>query len=176
MQLANIELIYVMIVIAVGLGATLVMDLWSIFLKRAFDIPSPNYCFVGRWLRYMPEGIFRHSSIAASPQKPAECTVGWIAHYAIGVMFALALVLFASPRWLQEPTLLPAMILGLATVAFPFFVMQPSFGLGFASSKTPNPTQARLRSLMNHAVFGFGLYISALAINFVFTTPLQITG
>ena len=93
-------------------------------------------------------------------------------HYAIGVIFALSLVLLASPRWLQEPTLLPAMALGLAIVALPLFVplfvMQPSFGLGIAASKTPNPTQARLRSLMNHAVFGLGLYISALAISFVF--------
>ena len=164
----NIELIYVWFAIAEGLGATFVMDFWSIVLKRAFNIPLPNYCFVGRWLRYMPEGIFRHSSLAAAPQKPAECTVGWIAHYAIGVIFALSLVLLASPRWLQEPTLVPAMILGLATVAIPFLVMQPSFGLGIASSKTPNPTQARLRSLMNHAVFGLGLYISALAIGFLF--------
>ena len=164
----NIELIYVLIAIGVGFGATLVMDLWGIFLKHTFNIPSPNYCFVGRWLRYMPEGVFRHSSIAAAPQKPAECAVGWIAHYAIGVIFALALVLLASPQWLQEPTVLPAMILGLATVAIPFFVMQPSFGLGIAASKTPNPAQARLRSLMNHAVFGLGLYISALALSLVF--------
>ena len=164
----NIELIHVMLAIAVGLGATLVMDLWAIFLKRAFNTPSPDYCLVGRWLRYMPEGIFRHGSIAAAPQKPAECTVGWIAHYAIGVVYALSLVLLATPRWLQEPTLLPAMVLGLATVAIPFFVMQPSFGLGAAASKTPNPTQARLRSLMNHAVFGLGLYTSALAVGFVF--------
>jgi len=28
----------------------------------------------------------------------------------------------ASSQWLQEPTVLPAMILGLATVAIPFFV------------------------------------------------------
>ena len=164
----NIDLIHVLIAIAVGLGATLVMDFWGIFLKHTFNIPPPNYCFVGRWLRYMPEGIFRHSSIGAAPQKPAECAAGWIAHYAIGVIFALALVLLASPQWLQEPTVLPAMILGLATVAIPFFVMQPSIGLGIAASKTPNPTQARLRSLMNHAVFGLGLYISALALSLVF--------
>ena len=102
MQLMKIEPIHVLIAIAVGLGATLVMDLWAIFLKRAFNVPSPNYCFVGRWLRYMPEGIFRHSRIAAAPQKSSECTVGWIAHYAIGVIFALSLVLLASPQWLQE--------------------------------------------------------------------------
>jgi hypothetical protein len=164
----NMKLIDVLTAIAVGLGSTLLMDSWSIFLKRAFNIPSPNYCFVGRWLHYMPEGIFRHSSIAAVPQKPAECTVGWIAHYVIGVVFALWLVLLASPQWLREPTLLPAMILGLATVAIPFLVMQPSFGLGIAASKTPNPTQSRLRSLMNHAAFGLGLYISTLAISVVF--------
>src|SRR5207247_10617195 len=164
----NIELIYVLIAIAVGFGATLVMDVLGIFLKHTFNIPSPNYCLVGRWLRYMPEGIFRHSSIAAAPQKPAECTVGWIAHYAIGVIFALALVLLASPQWLQEPTVLPAMILGVATVAIPFFVMQPSFGLGIAASKTPKPTQARLRSLTNHAEFAIGLHLAAVAISFVF--------
>ena len=164
----SIEATYVLIVVAVGCGATLVMDLWCVFLKRAFNVPLPNYCFVGRWLRYMPEGTFRHSSISAAPPKPAECIVGWIAHYAIGVIYALALVFLASPHWLQEPTVLPAMILGLATVAIPLFVMQPSFGLGIASSKTPNPTQARLRSLMNHAVFGLGLYISALALSLVF--------
>src|SRR5438046_10062431 len=141
----NSELIYVLVAIAVGLGATIVMDLCAIFLKRAFDIPSPNYCLVGRWLRYMPEGIFRHSSIAAAPRKPAECAVGWIAHYAIGAIFALTLVLLASPQWLRERTVLPAMILGLATVAIPFFVIQPSCGLGLAASKTPKIGRASCR-------------------------------
>ncbi len=168
MRSTTIELVDVMLAVAVGLGATFVMDLWAVLLKRAFNAQPPNYCFVGRWLCYMPDGIFRHASIAAAPQKRAECAVGWIAHYATGVVYALTLVLVTTPRWLQDPTLLPAMVLGLATVVVPFFVMQPSFGLGAAASNTPNPTQARLRSLMYHAVFGLGLYISALAIGLVF--------
>jgi Protein of unknown function (DUF2938) len=167
-RLIDLEFRSILIGIAVGLGATLVLDLWSVFLNRVFNIPLPNYCFVGRWLRYMTEGIFRHSKIAAAPQKLAECTVGWIAHYAIGVIFALLLVILGPPQWLREPTLLPAMIVGFATVAFPYLVMQPSFGLGIAASKTPNPTEARIRSLMNHAVFGLGLYLSALGISFAF--------
>lgn len=164
----NIELIDVSFAIVVGLGATLFMDAWAIFLHRAFDVPLPNYCFVGRWLRHMPEGIVRHRSIAVAPQMPFECVVGWVSHYTIGVVFASSLVLLASPRWLHEPTLLPAMALGLSTVLLPFLVMHPSFGLGIAASKTPNPAQARLRSLMNHAVFGLGLYVSALAVGFAF--------
>ena len=149
----------------VGLGATFVMDLWAVFLNRAFAIPLPNHCFVGRWLRHMAKGTFMHSSIAAASQQPAECSIGWVAHYATGALFGLAFVALATPQWLESPTFLPALAFGIITVGFPFFVMHPAFGLGFAASKIPNPLQARLRSLVNHAAFGFGLYISAVALS-----------
>jgi hypothetical protein len=42
--------------------------------------------------------------------------------------------------------------------------MQPAFGLGIAASKAPNPRHARLRSVLSHALFGLGLYLSALAL------------
>ena len=153
--------------ILIGLGATLTTDLWALFLSRAFKIPAPNYCLVGRWLRTMPEGIFRHSNIAFAPQKSAECTVGWIAHYMIGITFAIAFVALAGNNWLQHPTLIHAIIFGVVTVLMPFFIMQPSFGLGLAASKTSNPAQARLRSLMNHTAFGVGLYLFALLVNWL---------
>ena len=110
----------------------------------------------------MPEGTFRHSKIVSAPQKSAECTVGWIAHYMIGITFAIAFVALLGNDWLQHPTLMPAIVFGVVTVLAPLFIMQPAFGLGFAASKTTNPTQARLRSLMNHAAFGIGLYLFAL--------------
>jgi hypothetical protein len=56
------------------------------------------------------------------------------------------------------------------TVAAPFFVMQPAFGLGIAASKTPNPTQARLHNLLTHTVYGFGLYLSAWIVSFFLKT------
>ena len=151
--------------ILIGLGATLATDLWALFLKHVFKITAPNYCLVGRWLRHMPEGTFKHSNIASAPQKSAECTVGWIAHYMIGITFAIAFVALAGNNWLQHPTLFPAIIFGVVTVLMPFFIMQPSFGLGLAASKTSNPAQARLRSLMNHIAFGVGLYLFGLLIN-----------
>jgi Protein of unknown function (DUF2938) len=153
--------------IPIGLGATLTFDLWALFLNCAFKITPSNICLVGRWLRYMPEGIFKHSNIAATPPKSAECTVGWIAHYLIGITFAMTFVAFVGNNWLQHPTLIPAIVFGVVTVLAPFFIMQPSLGLGFAASKTSNPTQARLRSLMNHTAFGVGLYLFALLINFL---------
>ena len=78
--------------ILIGLGATLTFDLWALFLKHSFKIAPSNMCLVGRWLRYMPEGIFTHSNIVSAPQKTGECTVGWIAHYMIGTTFAIAFV------------------------------------------------------------------------------------
>jgi len=153
--------------IFIGLGATLTTDLWALFLKRAFMIAAPNYCLVGRWLRTMPEGVFTHSNIASAPQKSAECAIGWIAHYLIGVTFAIVFVALVGNNWLQHPKLISAIIFGVVTVLMPFFIMQPAFGLGFAASKTPIPTQARLRSLMNHTVFGAGLYLFALLINWL---------
>jgi len=163
----SIEASYALGAIAIGIGATLIMDLWHLFLKRAFSIPSLNYCLLGRWLRHMPEGTFRHASITAAPQKSFECTIGWTAHYSIGVVFALVFVFLASGDWLALPTLAPALLYGIGSVVFPFFIMQPSLGLGIAASRTPKPMQARLKSLVTHTVFGVGLYLSALGVSYV---------
>ncbi len=59
--------------ILIGLGATLVFDLSSQIIKHAFKIAPSNICLVGRWLRYMPEGIFKHSNIGSAP--PKQCRV-----------------------------------------------------------------------------------------------------
>lgn len=153
--------------ILLGLGATLTFDLWALFLKHAFKITPSNICLVGRWLRYMPAGTFKHSNIVSAPRKSAECAVGWIAHYIIGATFAVIFVAFVGNNWLQHPTLIPAIVFGVVTVLAPFFVMQPSLGFGFAAAKMPNPTQVRLRSLMNHTAFGVGLYLFAWLINWL---------
>jgi hypothetical protein len=145
--------------IFIGLGATLTFDLWGLFLKYAFRILPSNICFVGRWLRYMPDGVFRHANIASAPRRSTECTIGWIAHYSIGITFACIFVAVMGVPWLQHPTPIPAIVFGVITVLAPFFIMQPSFGFGIAASKTQNPAQARLRSLMNHIAFGIGLYL-----------------
>lgn len=165
--IVSIETYTLLSVLATGIGATLFMDAWNLFLQRAFRIPSLNYCLLWRWLLHIPGGTFRHANITSAPQKPFECAAGWIAHYTMGVVLAIGFVVLASGVWFESPTLLPALLYGIGTVVFPFFMMQPSLGLGIASSKAPNPTQARLKSLMTHTVFGIGLYVCALAVRYV---------
>jgi hypothetical protein len=154
--------------IFMGLGATVMFDLWGLFLKHVFQIPPSNICLVGRWIRYMSEGTFKHINIVSSPHKSAECAVGWIAHYMIGIGFAIAFAAIAGSGWLQQPTPIPAIVFGIVTVLAPYAIMQPAFGFGFAGSKMPNPWQARLRSLMNHTAFGVGLYLFGLLVHWVF--------
>ena len=93
--------------IAIGIGASLIMDIWNLFLKRTFGMPSLNYCLLGRWLRHMPGGTLRHASITAAPSKSLECTVGWIAHYTIGVVFALVFVVPTAGGWLRDQPCCP---------------------------------------------------------------------
>jgi hypothetical protein len=163
----NTIVLYAISTIFMGLGATLTFDLWALFLKYAFRINPSNFCLVGRWIRYLIEGVVRQFHIGSAPQKSGECLVGWIAHYMTGIAFAIGFSMFVGGNWLQHPRLIPALIFGMVTVLAPFFIMQPAFGLGIAGSKTSNPTQTRIRSLMNHIVFGIGLYLFALLVNWL---------
>lgn len=144
--------------VAIGLGATLTIDLWALLLRRVLGMRALDYCLLGRWVLHMP-GRFAHESIAAASAKRHECAVGWTAHYSIGAAFGLLFVWLAAPSWLTRPTLLPALAFGIVTVLVPFFTLQPALGLGIASSKTPHPARARMRSLATHCVFGLGLWI-----------------
>ena len=148
--------------VMVGVGATVVMDLWAVFLNRFFSIPSLNYAMVGRWIGHFPNGKFFHKNITQSPSVRGELILGWSAHYSIGIFFAASLLAVWGLDWARQPTLLPALMVGVFTVVAPFFMMQPGMGAGIAASKTPAPNTARLRSLMAHISFGVGLYISAL--------------
>jgi hypothetical protein len=146
----------------IGIGATAVLDIWMVLRKRLFAIPSPDWNRVGRWFGHFPRGRFVHDDIAAAAPIKGEFAIGWAVHYAIGIAYAGLLLALWGLEWARRPTLLPALIVGIATVAAPFFIMQPGMGAGIAASKTPAPGNVRLHSVINHTIFGFGLYLSAV--------------
>ena len=154
-------------IVLIGIGATLVMDLWALLRQQLFGIAPTNWGMVGRWIGHMRKGQFSHISIANADAVSGEKIIGWTAHYVIGIGYAELLFLIFGEAWLFEPTLGPALVLGIATVVAPFFILQPGMGAGVAASKTPNPSAVRLHSVLNHAVFGLGLYLSALVLKLV---------
>jgi Protein of unknown function (DUF2938) len=149
---------YLLYAAILGVGATALMDVWGIVRKRVFGVAAPNYALVGRWLAWMPRRRFRHESIAATPAVRNERLIGWIAHYLIGIAFAGLLLSVCGLKWIREPTVTPALMVGVGAVVAPFLLMQPGMGMGVAARRTPRPTAARVQSLITHAVFGVGLY------------------
>jgi hypothetical protein len=138
------------------------MDLWALLLRQ-FGIPSLNFAFLGRWIGHLPRGQWMHESIAKATPVRGELWMGWFAHYSIGITFAAILVTLFGLEWARKPTLLPALIVGIVSVAAPLFILQPALGAGVASSKTPRPIFNCIKSVITHTVFGIGLYLAALA-------------
>lgn len=150
-------------IVFIGIGATAILDLWLAVLKR-LGVPTGSFALIGRWVAHMARGKFRHASIAKAEPVPHELPIGWITHYAVGIVFAAALVLLQGVGWIQQPAFVPALLTGVATVSMPLLVMQPAMGLGFAASKTPTPLKNCARSVANHTVFGVGMYVAAIAV------------
>jgi hypothetical protein len=146
-----------------GAGATAVMDVWLLLLAR-LGVPVASFALVGRWVGHFRAGRFTHPAIARAAPVRGELALGWLTHYAVGIGYAALLLGIAGPAWAGRPSLPSALAFGLATVAAPWFVMQPAMGAGIAASRTPSPGANRLRSLANHAVFGVGLYLAALCL------------
>ena len=151
----------------IGIGATLIMDIYAILIKRLFNIPSLDFRIVGRWIGHFKNGVFSHKNILQAESIKYEGAIGWLAHYLIGISFAFLLLLIWGTEWVYQPTFWPDITIGLLTTVAPFFLMQPAFGFGIAASETPKPNLARFRSLKAHAIYGIGLYVAALLLSMV---------
>jgi|GEM_PF-178405 len=106
--------------ILVGVGATIVMDIWA-FILKLFNIKSLDYRFVGRWIGHFANGKFTHDKIFDSKPIQNEIFIGWLAHYLIGITFSILLVVIFGVEWLNHPTVFPALFVGLFTIVAPFF-------------------------------------------------------
>ena len=159
-------------VLLVGVGATLLMDAWALARRRVFGVASLDYALVGRWLGHMRHGRFQHAAIGKAQPVRGERLLGWCSHYLIGVAFVSLFVALVGPQWLCRPTLLPALLLGVISVAAPLLLMQPGFGMGLAASRMANPWQVRLRALVTHLVFGLGVYLVSWVVAQLLALPL----
>ncbi len=148
--------------VLIGTGATLLMDIWAILLWKVFRQPRPNWAPVGRWFWHLKNGTIFHDDIGRSARYEYELALGWIGHYAVGILYGVMLVLIVGPTWLAAPTFLPAWIWGVVTVAAGWFLLQPGLGIGVAASRLPNANTVRIFNLLAHTVFGLGLYATAL--------------
>jgi hypothetical protein len=162
---------FILRAVLIGAGATAILDGWALVATRAYGAPAPRWDLVGRWVAGLPRGRFVNRNLGGTPPVPGELAIGWVVHYAIGIGYAALLLAVSGLAWARHPTPGPAIVLSLLLLAAPFFVMQPGMGAGIAAARTPDPTAARLKSLVGHTVFGLGLYVSALVSAWVIGFP-----
>ena len=160
---------YLVHAVILGIGATLLMDLWGVVRGPLFGFAPLDYAMLGRWFGAMARGRFRHEAIARSPRVPAERVIGVAGHYLTGITLAGLLLLLTGPTWLHRPTLGAPLLFGVATVVAPLLIMQPAMGAGIAAANTPRPGTARLQSLLSHALYGLGLYLAGWLDQLLFT-------
>lgn len=150
--------------IVIGAGATLLLDLWAQLLNRLFGFGLPNWGMVGRWVAHLPAGQFVHDDIAKAAPVSGETAIGWVFHYAVGILFAAVTLFLGGIAWAKAPTLPLPMIVGLVTVGCGWFILQPALGAGIAAARKPDANRIRILNIVGHIVFGLGLWLSALAI------------
>jgi hypothetical protein len=149
----------------IGLGGTVAMDIWAVVLWKLFGQGAPNWAPVGRWTWHLQSGTVFHEKIAEAAPYANEQTLGWIVHYAVGIVYGIALALFMGAGWLAAPSFLPAFVWGIVTVSAGWFLLQPGLGLGWAASRAPNPTKARAMNLVAHTIFALGMWGTALVVS-----------
>jgi len=76
----------------IGAGATAALDLWSLYVARAFGVKGLDYGLLGRWIGGLLTGKGWRQDLSTAAPVGAERAIGWVAHYAIGVLFAAGLL------------------------------------------------------------------------------------
>ena len=144
----------------VGIFATASMDLGGLIgLRLGIAGRGPRRSgpdLIGRWIGYLLRGKIRHADILLTPRLPGEIPLGVAAHYLIGIILTLIYSVFLVVIQ-ARPAVVSAVVYGLATTIFSWFVMFPSEGMGWMGRDLPVGEHLGLMSLFSHFVFGMGL-------------------
>ena len=96
--------------VIIGVTATLIMDSWALVLQRVYCVVPLNYAMLGRWLAHLCKGVLKHKNIGNAKAVSGELLIGWIAHYLIGIVFALTLLILTGDPSVVDSTQLHASV------------------------------------------------------------------
>ncbi|WP_115718006.1 DUF2938 family protein [Gallaecimonas mangrovi] len=149
--------------LVVGIGSTVVLDLWVTLVKKVLDIPPTNWGMVGRWIGGLAQGKLVLDTRNDKQPNTYEKALGWAFHYLIGIGYAVMLLLFWGPGFASHPTVLPIFIIGVVVSTLAgLAILMPAMGGGFFASNTPNPKATYLYLIIAHCAFAIGQYGFAL--------------
>lgn len=150
--------------VAMGFGGTVAMDIWAWIAARLGLAGAPNWAMPGRWLAHVFRGRLFHDDIGAVAPVENELRLGWLFHYAVGLLYGVIFVLLAGRDWLAEPSFPPVWLFSLITILAGWCLLHPGMGLGWFASKTPSPWKTRILGLVAHTAFALGMWGVAVAL------------
>jgi len=146
-------------VLLAGAVPTLVMDILGVVASRLRLTAPLAPQLLGRWFVSVARAHPFHDDIARAAAARHELAIALPVHYAIGAVLT-AFYVWGTSRlgWpARDPWL--AMAFGLCTNVLPWLLMFPAMGYGFFGSHGPAGTKMFISSLVNHALFGLGIWI-----------------
>ena len=143
-----------------GLAATATMDIGSL-IGILLGVPGKGprlngFDMIGRWIGYFFRGVFRHANIREEAALHGEVPFGIFCHYCIGTV--LTLFYLEASKLLQIPTgVITALVFGVLTNIFPWFIMFPAQGYSWLGRRAPEGAHLTRTSFWNHLFFGVGI-------------------
>jgi len=146
--------------VVAGVLGTVVMDALNHLFARTGILSKIDVGMIGRMSAGWARGRLRYRHPGEIEPVANEILNGYITHYTIGVVLALAYVLGwdllvggpASPAW--------ALAYGVATTLASLFFVYPSMGLGMFGRRSPEGIRSPLSSLANHFFYGVGMAVA----------------
>jgi hypothetical protein len=145
--------------IAIGIIATLTMDVLSIIASKArLTAPLPPR-LMGRWFALVAKGRPVMSDIEKVPPIDGEMAIAVPVHYSIGVALAFAYLVVSLALGLNIKNPLTALGFSLSTNLLPWLLMFPAMGYGWLGLRVQPKTRLFWSSLVNHTFYGLGLWL-----------------
>jgi hypothetical protein len=116
--------------VAIGVGATVVMDLWAVLLQRLFRVQPSNWAMVGRWVGHFSNGKFLHDRSRMRGPYVVSWRLAGLSTTSPASRMARCYSVSGASSGRGAPRCLPALILSWVALVAPFFVLQPGMGLG----------------------------------------------
>ena len=147
-----------------GVIATFIFDIFQHSLNYAHGVDKPKWKLIGRYFLGYKKGIFIRVSITEDEEEKNELIWGYLIHYLIGIIYGIFYVSL-NGLILHYPSILLAYLIGFVSVLGAWCYLMPfAFNLGFFASKSEKRFKIMSQNLIDHFVFGTGLFIGLYTI------------
>lgn len=145
--------------VVAGVLGTLAMDALNHLFARTGMISKIDVAMIGRMAAGWAHGRFRYRNPGEMESVAHEKLIGYITHFAIGVVLALIYVFGWDHLVGGPPSPVWALVYGVATTVASWFFVYPAMGLGVCGRRSPEGIRASLSPLANHLFFGVGMAV-----------------